>query len=236
MSPERIGGDPYSFASDIWGFGLSLLACALGEYPYRTDQGYWSILSAIVNDAVPIPPPAAPVLSGSASYHSDTNVVLTANSISDVNKSTHVIKSEKETDSLTAIGEKQTLPEALLTSTEVQSQGTTRSGTAPISQDQTLLLSSAPPPTDAPSTMNHMRLCPSPALFDFLSQTTEKEARKRPTAAQLLRHPFLSHINDKYRQPTVGSRSQETTPSGYRNGHSGHTSAGTIVEQDNNGV
>lgn len=37
MSPERISGNSaYSFSADIWSFGLSITACALGRYPYDT--------------------------------------------------------------------------------------------------------------------------------------------------------------------------------------------------------
>jgi serine/threonine protein kinase len=34
MSPERIKGDSYSFDSDLWSMGLTLLECALGRFPY----------------------------------------------------------------------------------------------------------------------------------------------------------------------------------------------------------
>ena len=34
MSPERIKGDAYGFASDSWSLGLSLLEFALGHFPY----------------------------------------------------------------------------------------------------------------------------------------------------------------------------------------------------------
>ena len=34
MSPERINGDEYSFDSDMWSLGLTLVECALGRYPY----------------------------------------------------------------------------------------------------------------------------------------------------------------------------------------------------------
>ena len=33
MSPERLMGEPYTTASDIWAFGLSMLAACVGEYP-----------------------------------------------------------------------------------------------------------------------------------------------------------------------------------------------------------
>ena len=34
MSPERFGSEPYSFPSDIWSFGLTMIEAATGEYPY----------------------------------------------------------------------------------------------------------------------------------------------------------------------------------------------------------
>ncbi|KAJ9533318.1 hypothetical protein QJQ45_026362 [Haematococcus lacustris] len=34
MSPERIKGDQYSFDSDMWSLGLTLVECALGRFPY----------------------------------------------------------------------------------------------------------------------------------------------------------------------------------------------------------
>jgi len=36
MSPERIRSEPYSFQSDIWGFGLTLMECAIGKFPYES--------------------------------------------------------------------------------------------------------------------------------------------------------------------------------------------------------
>lgn len=38
MSPERISGKPYSFDSDLWSLGLTLVECALGYYPYNTER------------------------------------------------------------------------------------------------------------------------------------------------------------------------------------------------------
>ena len=37
MSPERIKGESYSFDSDIWSLGLSLLECAIGRFPYPPE-------------------------------------------------------------------------------------------------------------------------------------------------------------------------------------------------------
>ena len=58
MSPERLGGKPYSFASDIWSLGITLVECALGRYPYSafTGSNYFVLLAQIVND----PPPHLP--------------------------------------------------------------------------------------------------------------------------------------------------------------------------------
>jgi len=56
MSPERIDGKEYSYPSDIWSFGLSLLTLALGKLPIDTRGGYWTILQSIRDEK----PPAVP--------------------------------------------------------------------------------------------------------------------------------------------------------------------------------
>ena len=56
MSPERIGGESYGYVSDIWSFGLSILTCALGEYPLSTEGGYWGLLHSLKEDAPPTVP------------------------------------------------------------------------------------------------------------------------------------------------------------------------------------
>ena len=56
MSPERIDGRDYTYPSDIWSFGLSLLTVALGRLPINTQGGYWTILQSIRDDK----PPAVP--------------------------------------------------------------------------------------------------------------------------------------------------------------------------------
>ena len=55
MSPERLGGKPYSFASDIWSLGITLVECALGHFPYAayTGNNYFVLLSQILNDPAP---------------------------------------------------------------------------------------------------------------------------------------------------------------------------------------
>ena len=47
MSPERIDGQDYGFASDVWALGLSLLTLVQGKLPIDTSGGYWSILNSI---------------------------------------------------------------------------------------------------------------------------------------------------------------------------------------------
>ena len=38
MSPERMQSAPYSYSADIWSFGVLLIECATGKYPYPTCQ------------------------------------------------------------------------------------------------------------------------------------------------------------------------------------------------------
>ncbi|KAI4264282.1 MAG: hypothetical protein L6R42_000608 [Xanthoria sp. 1 TBL-2021] len=67
MAPERIasggvaqaganpGGGTYSVQSDIWSLGLSIIECAMGQYPYppETYNNIFSQLSAIVDGEAP---------------------------------------------------------------------------------------------------------------------------------------------------------------------------------------
>lgn len=53
MSPERIAGQFYSYPSDIWSLGVSLLATALGENPYAKHKGYWDVAHAVKD--LPLP-------------------------------------------------------------------------------------------------------------------------------------------------------------------------------------
>ena len=57
MSPERIIGDSYGYASDIWSFGVTIYTVAEGLFPFSTaDTTYWGMISAVCDDPVPIPP------------------------------------------------------------------------------------------------------------------------------------------------------------------------------------
>ncbi|KAL6752613.1 kinase-like domain-containing protein [Haematococcus lacustris] len=69
MSPERIKGDQYSFDSDMWSLGLTLVECALGRFPYpppgdpsaaQQPLGFWELLEYIVEEAVPVLPRGDP--------------------------------------------------------------------------------------------------------------------------------------------------------------------------------
>ncbi|DBA02435.1 TPA: hypothetical protein N0F65_008649 [Lagenidium giganteum] len=56
MSPERIASEEYSYKSDVWSMGLSIMTCALGKFPYSSRGGYWELLHMIRNE----PPPRLP--------------------------------------------------------------------------------------------------------------------------------------------------------------------------------
>ncbi|KAL4168227.1 hypothetical protein KRP22_011629 [Phytophthora ramorum] len=47
MAPERISGGMYSYPSDIWSFGLAVMACAIGKLPVPTKDGYWGVVHAV---------------------------------------------------------------------------------------------------------------------------------------------------------------------------------------------
>jgi serine/threonine protein kinase len=53
MSPERLEGKEYSFDSDIWSLGLSLLSAALGKAPFEGAASYWAVLQSIREGVLP---------------------------------------------------------------------------------------------------------------------------------------------------------------------------------------
>eukprot|EP01125_Pyxidicula_operculata_P014199 TRINITY_DN4723_c0_g1_i1.p1 TRINITY_DN4723_c0_g1~~TRINITY_DN4723_c0_g1_i1.p1 ORF type:complete len:337 (-),score=29.26 TRINITY_DN4723_c0_g1_i1:178-1188(-) len=56
MSPSRIKGNEHSAKSDLWSAGLVILECALGKYPYDSDDAtFFSRLYDIVNKPAPLP-------------------------------------------------------------------------------------------------------------------------------------------------------------------------------------
>ena len=46
MSPERLHGGKYTYASDIWALGVSLVECLLGKYPFNRPQNYFDYIDA----------------------------------------------------------------------------------------------------------------------------------------------------------------------------------------------
>ena len=42
MSPERIKNLTYGQPADIWSFGITLLECATGRYPYSESEYFFS--------------------------------------------------------------------------------------------------------------------------------------------------------------------------------------------------
>jgi len=59
MSPERMMGKMYSYKSDIWSFGLTILFCVYGCFPYNRENKAMSLIDmhiAIVEEEVPTLP------------------------------------------------------------------------------------------------------------------------------------------------------------------------------------
>jgi len=56
MSPERLSGAQYSYAADIWSFGMIMLELAKGAYPYPQVDSYFNLLSNIMDDPAPLLP------------------------------------------------------------------------------------------------------------------------------------------------------------------------------------
>ena len=71
MSPERISGGSYSYDSDVWSLGITLLELATGAFPYSSSGpsgariSYWDLLECIVEGPSPTPPDhCAPLFHG----------------------------------------------------------------------------------------------------------------------------------------------------------------------------
>ena len=62
MSPERISGGTYSYDSDVWSFGITMLELATARFPYPHEHpdgrrlSFWDLLDAIVESPPPTPP------------------------------------------------------------------------------------------------------------------------------------------------------------------------------------
>lgn len=46
MSPERLHGSEYTYASDIWGLGICAAECYLGRYPFDNTQSFFDYVEA----------------------------------------------------------------------------------------------------------------------------------------------------------------------------------------------
>eukprot|EP00602_Paraphysomonas_sp_CaronLab_P006371 CAMPEP_0185027328 /NCGR_PEP_ID=MMETSP1103-20130426/12245_1 /TAXON_ID=36769 /ORGANISM="Paraphysomonas bandaiensis, Strain Caron Lab Isolate" /LENGTH=326 /DNA_ID=CAMNT_0027561263 /DNA_START=72 /DNA_END=1049 /DNA_ORIENTATION=+ len=53
MSPERIRNQPYSYQSDIWSFGLVMMECATGKYPFSECSNCIDMAQTILDCEVP---------------------------------------------------------------------------------------------------------------------------------------------------------------------------------------
>jgi serine/threonine protein kinase len=59
LSPERVVGKSYTYSSDIWSVGLSLLTCAMGHFPY-TEGDFWGLAHCVAFEDSPTLPPTSP--------------------------------------------------------------------------------------------------------------------------------------------------------------------------------
>lgn len=46
MSPERLQGAKYTYASDIWALGVSMVECLIGRHPFNKPQNYFDYIEA----------------------------------------------------------------------------------------------------------------------------------------------------------------------------------------------
>jgi len=60
MSPERVRGEHYGYASDVWSFGMIALEAALGRYPYPAElcKSYFDLVQTIADGPLPTETPA----------------------------------------------------------------------------------------------------------------------------------------------------------------------------------
>lgn len=49
MSPERLQGSTYTYASDVWALGISIVECLLGRYPFDRPQSYFDYIDATMS-------------------------------------------------------------------------------------------------------------------------------------------------------------------------------------------
>ena len=56
LQPERLNGDHYSVASDIWSLGLSLVEMAIGMYPIPPPEP--GVMARLLGARTPGPQPS----------------------------------------------------------------------------------------------------------------------------------------------------------------------------------
>ena len=63
MSPERVRGDSYNTAADIWSFGVVAYECAVGSSPFKVEANLniFEFLKAI-EEPITVPPSVCAVL------------------------------------------------------------------------------------------------------------------------------------------------------------------------------
>jgi mitogen-activated protein kinase kinase len=47
MSPERMQGEKYSYAGDIWSLGIMLIETVTGKFPFKETKGFLEMLEQI---------------------------------------------------------------------------------------------------------------------------------------------------------------------------------------------
>lgn len=63
MAPERLQGDEYSYASDVWSVGVIVLEALRGAHPFQASS-FMAICKAICESAYPPPPEGTPADQG----------------------------------------------------------------------------------------------------------------------------------------------------------------------------
>ena len=56
MSPERMMGDNYSYAGDIWSLGIMIVELVTGTFPYSEKRGFLEMLDQISEQPSPTLP------------------------------------------------------------------------------------------------------------------------------------------------------------------------------------
>lgn len=53
MSPERMEGESYGFAGDVWSLGVMLIEIVTGQFPYKSTKDFLEMLDIISEQASP---------------------------------------------------------------------------------------------------------------------------------------------------------------------------------------